>query len=170
MIVRRDVGDVILFFDLEKKEIHVSTHSKKIDISEVMGGDITIPAISHADEKVWKEILSGRQNERSQSDEYTYDRANIIAEELCNTTAARVLMIFSDKNAMMTDKDIEEKMGWQSSMGVSVNTLSKYNLIEKGEKAGDGFCWRITDLGTKVQEKLKTTSSPTKAEQEFHAF
>lgn len=156
MIVRRDVGDVILFFDLEKKEIYVSTSSKKIDISEVMGGDITIPAIGHADEKVWKEILSSRSNERSQSDEYIYDRANIIAEELCNTTAARVLMAFPDKNAKITDKNIEERMGWQSSMGVSVNTLSRYNLIEKGEKVGDGFYWCITDLGTKVQEKLKT--------------
>ncbi|MDI6888740.1 MAG: hypothetical protein QMC78_03465 [Methanocellales archaeon] len=170
MIVRRDVDDVILFFDLEKKEIHVSTHSKKIDMSEVVGGDITVPTISHADEKVWREILSGRSNERSQSNEYTYDRADIIAEELCNTTAARVLMVFPDKNVMITDKDIEERMGWQSSMGVSVNTLSRYNLIEKGEKIGDGFYWHITDLGTKVQEKLKTMSSPTKAEQEFHAF
>jgi len=170
MIVRRDVGDVVLFFDLEKKEIYVSTHSKKIDMNDLVGEDITAPAISHADEKVWREILSGRSNERKQSNEYTYDRADIIAEELCNTTAARVLMIFPDKNTMISNKDIEERMGWQSSMDVSVNTLSRYNLIEKSERVDGGVYWRITDLGTKVQEKLKTMGSPNRAEQEFHAF
>ncbi len=170
MIVRRDAGDVVLFFDLEKKEIHVSTNSKKIDMSEMVGGGITAPAISHADEKVWREILSGRSNGYSQSNGPVYDRVDSIAQELCNSTTAMVLMAFTDKNTMITDKDIEERMGGQSSMDVSVNTLSRHNLIEKGERVDGGVYWRITDLGTKVQEKLRTMGSPNRAEQEFHAF
>ncbi|MDI6640021.1 MAG: hypothetical protein QMD78_04285 [Methanocellales archaeon] len=154
-IIRRDINGVVLFFDLERKEIHVSDSTKTIYMDEVRGEkDITKTAAPKG-ENVWTKILSRAESSPSDNS----NNMDTIAKELSSAMAAEVLMVFPAKaNAMLTDEEIRERTDGKGSVESSLNMLAKYGLLKRGiEVNNKGHCWHMTNLGVEMWEKLRST-------------